>query len=239
MGSEMCIRDSDRPFSLRAADSKDWSAWSRSIVHGPQQRHYLVGPKPRGTVVGVSLRPGCMEAVLGHAAPELVNRHVCLEILWGRRGEELRQRLIVAGTPNTAFRVLETYLAGRCQGPPLMHPAVASALASRAHSPRVATLQRASGYSPRRFIAMFSESVGITPKRYYRIQRFNAIARCIASGTADSFAELAAVAGYADQAHLTRDFREFSGVPPTRYQGHAASPLHHRMTGADRAAPIG
>jgi AraC-like DNA-binding protein len=228
----------DRPFFYKAGDSPEWSTWSRSIVRGPQRGHYIVGPKPCGTVMGVSLRAGCAGAVLGVAASELAGQHVCLETLWGQRGEELRQRLFAADTSHIAFRIMETYLTARIRAPFLMHPAIARALASTRLPPRMSTFQRAEGCSPRHFIALFSASVGITPKHYYRVQRFNEVARCIASSTASSLAELAALVGYSDQAHLTREFREFAGVPPTRYRGHSASPLHHPIATAHRAAAL-
>jgi transcriptional regulator GlxA family with amidase domain len=68
----------------------------------------------------------------------------------------------------------------------------------------------------------------VTPKHYYRIQRFNEATRRLAGG-ADALADVAAAGGYCDQAHLTREFRELAGVTPLRYQGHADSPLHHRL----------
>ena len=203
--------------------------WSQSIVHGPQRRLYIVGPKPSGTAFGVSLRAGCAAAVMGVASPELTDRNVSLETFLGRRVEELRHRLISASTPTIAFRIIETCLTACIRTPLLMHPAIAGALASSALPQRMSVLQRAEGCSPRHFIALFNASVGITPKHYFRIQRFNEVARCIASNRADSLAELAALTGYSDQAHLTREFREFAGVTPSRYRGQAASPLHHPL----------
>src|ERR1700677_761623 len=74
----------------RAADS---IAWSGSIVHGPQSSYYLAGPKPRGSVVGVSFRPGAAGAVLGASMVELADRHIALDAIWGSRGVDLHQRL--------------------------------------------------------------------------------------------------------------------------------------------------
>jgi AraC-like DNA-binding protein len=209
--------------------SSGWVEWSGSVVHGPQSRHYIVGPKPRGTAVGVSFRPGGVGYVLGVAMSELADRHVCLAALWGRRAEQLRQRLAVATNPRTAFQVMERYLSARIQAPLLMHPAVAYALASSGQTARVADIQRRTGYSPRYFIAKFNESVGVTPKQYYRIQRFNRVTQRLASNQQIALADLAAALGYFDQAHLTREFREFAGVAPTRYSGEFHSPLHHRL----------
>jgi AraC-like DNA-binding protein len=209
--------------------------WSGSIVHGPQSRYYIAGRKPRGTVAGVSFRPGAAGAVLGVGLTELADRHVTLDALWGRRGRELHELLLAAADPAALFRILDLSLSARIQRPLLMHPAVAHALASRAPGApwrvRVADIERDAGYSPKHFIALFRAAVGLTPKHYYRIQRFNAALRHIASGAGAGLADVAAFLGYSDQAHLTREFREFAGVAPTQYRlGGPGSPLHHRTS---------
>ena len=61
------------------ANSNEWQSWTRGIVHGPQARYYLAGPKPKGTVVGVSFRPGMAAALLGASMQELQDSHVPLE----------------------------------------------------------------------------------------------------------------------------------------------------------------
>jgi AraC-like DNA-binding protein len=85
--------------------------------------------------------------------------------------------------PKKIFAILEESLRARFHRPLLMHPAVAQALASRAAaSPaRVADLQRLSGYSAKHFISLFRCAVGLTPKHFYRIQRFNSVVRGIAA----------------------------------------------------------
>jgi AraC-like DNA-binding protein len=207
-------------------------AWSGSMVHGPQSRYFLSGAKPKGAFVGVAFRPGAGGAVLGASMAELADRHVGLDAIWGARGRDLQERLMSMTQPTEIFRVLEESLSARIYRPLLMHPAVAQALASRsAASPsRVADLQQASGYSPKHFIAVFRSAVGLTPKQYFRIRRFNSVVRRIAAGAGGGLADLAAAAGYSDQAHMTREFREFAGVTPTAYRCTGQdSPLHHRV----------
>jgi AraC-like DNA-binding protein len=202
-------------------------------VHGPQSSYYVAGPKPQGAVVGVSFRPGAAGALLGTSMQELADRHVALDAIWGARGVHLRDRLMSAAGPRDMFRLLEYSLTARIQRPLLIHPAVVRALAptpaGASSLQKVADLQRASGYSPRHFIALFRSAVGLNPKHYFRIRRFNFAVRLMAAGGGQGLGDIAAAAGYSDQAHLAREFREFAGVAPTQYRaGGLDRPLHHR-----------
>jgi AraC-like DNA-binding protein len=229
-GAQLLFALHETPILCGPAGSS--SAWSGSVVHGPQSTYYVAGPKPNGGTVGVSFRPGAAGAVLGVSMAELLDRHVTLDAIWGKRGEELRHRLVSAADPQVMFRILEQTLSARIHRPLLIHPAVAHALASRSadEAPRrIAEVQRASGYSPRHFIALFRSAVGLNPKQYYRIQRFNFAVRSMATGGGQCLGDIAAAGGYSDQAHLTREFREFAGVAPTQYRpGGVDRPLHHR-----------
>jgi AraC-like DNA-binding protein len=231
-GAQLVFALHETPILCRAPAAEKSSAWIGSIVHGPQSSYYLAGPKPKGGTAGVSFRAGAAGTVLGVSMAELLDRHVPLDAIWGARGVDLWQRLLAAGEPAAMFRILEQSLIARIQRPLLMHPAVAQALAASAEdelSARVAKMQRASGYSPRHFIGLFRSAVGLNPKHYYRIRRFNAVVHSIALGAERCLADIAAASGYSDQAHLTREFKEFAGVAPTAYRpGGADRPLHHR-----------
>jgi AraC-like DNA-binding protein len=83
--------------------------------------------------------------------------------------------------------------------------------------------------SRRRFAQLFREQVGLTPKLYCRLRRFQEVVRKFAAGGPVDFADVAAAGGYCDQAHLANDFRAFSGVSPGAwlsaerpFQNHAA-----------------
>ncbi len=84
---------------------------------------------------------------------------------------------------------------------------------------RVAQLAEVSGLSERKLQRLFSDYVGVSPKWVMRRARLHEAAlRVEADGPASvDWAALAADLGYADQAHLTRDFTATLGVPPTRY----------------------
>jgi AraC-like DNA-binding protein len=230
-GAQLIFALHETPITLEPPGSSKPTSWSGGIIHGPQSGHYKVGPKPEGAVLGVSFRPGCAGAILGTSMADLVDRHVTLQELWGRRGIDLHQRLLSTREPQGLFEILARELSARIERPLLMHPAVAHLLAPRSFGiipSRVGDVQRDSGYSPRYFIALFRSSVGLTPKHFYRIRRFNSAVRRLASPNPISLADVAAATGYSDQAHLTREFREFAGVAPTQYRPAALDrPLHH------------
>jgi AraC-like DNA-binding protein len=70
--------------------------------------------------------------------------------------------------------------------------------------------------------------VGLTPGRYYRVRRFARILFAVARNGPRHLADLAAAAGYSDQSHLIREFREHAGMTPTQYRpADTKSPHHH------------
>lgn len=232
---QLIIALHDTPFVCRprltASTASAPIVWSRSIVHGPQRFYYRSDPKPPGTVVGVAFKPGGAAAILDLPAAELTDRHVTLEELWGLHGRALQEHLCDTHTPSAALEILEHALRERLTGresmrPLLIHPAVAHALASP--ELRIADLRNASGYSARHFIALFNAAVGLPPKYYSRLQRFGTVVRRLAASPTD-LAAVAAETGYADQAHMTREFRDLAGITPTHYRPSTPdAPMHHR-----------
>jgi len=208
--------------------------WTGNLLHGPQSRYYMNGPKPCGTVVGVSFRTGGVGPVLGVPAAELVDRHVGLDVLWGHRARLLQEQLMAAPDPRTVFLVLEQRLGEHLRIALSMHPAVEHALmhGSDPQAPELAADNRTrrdyGGYSPRHFIALFRESVGMTPSHYLRIRRLSESLRILAKQTHPALADIATQMRYHDQPHFTRECRALGGITPGRYRAlDSDSPLHH------------
>jgi methylphosphotriester-DNA--protein-cysteine methyltransferase len=74
---------------------------------------------------------------------------------------------------------------------------------------------------------LFREQIGMPPKLYCRLQRFQNMLKQIASGSSVDWAQLALAAGYCDQAHLVHEFRDFSGLSPTAYLGERRRAASH------------
>jgi AraC-like DNA-binding protein len=197
-----------------------------AVVHGAQSRYFVLDARRDVHVIGVHFLPGGGAALLGVGAQELTNRHVALSDLWGARAHTLRAQLLEAPTPAAKFALLEQamveqYRRARLRPQRLVNPAISFALRGMQTAPtdlRIAQIQTSTGYSPRRFTTLFTATVGLTPKLYSRINRLRSVVERVAQGGEVAWADLASEYGYYDQSHLTRDFREFSGVTPGEYQ---------------------
>ena len=236
------LHDGAYSWKTHAADER-FTAWTRGIIHGPQWSYFVSGSKPIGAVAGVSFRAGTAGALLGLPASELLVHHLPIDEIWGSDAESIRHRLLELSEPMAILRALEQELLARLTHPLLLHPAIAHALVDPTQGwgfTRIANVQRRSGYSPKHFISLFRNAVGLTPKHYYRIKRFGAALKILADAPRTSLgdganlppranlAELAASAGFADQSHLTREFNALAGVTPLNYRPRSPdSALHH------------
>jgi AraC-like DNA-binding protein len=155
------------------------------------------------------------------------NEMVPLPYVWGRDGADLRERLLDAPTPEHKLRVLEQALLAHVVEPPCPDPAVlCTARALEAGTP-VATVAADLGMLPRTLRRLFLTQVGLTPKRFARVQRLRRVVGSITSASEVNWAALAADHGYYDQAHLIGEFREIAGVTPTEYLRDRVDGPHH------------
>lgn len=94
---------------------------------------------------------------------------------------------------------------------------------------RVAELAGEVGWSRRHFGAEFRAEVGLTPKEVIRVARFERSRTGLAQGV--PAADVAAVCGYADQAHLSREWRALAGCTPREWQRAELPFLQDFLTG--------
>ena len=217
--AHVAFRLSDEPLRVHAdiADASG-STLAPAVVGGARTRFYLrSGSDPVGSV-GAQLRPGAAECLVGVPAGELTGRHVPLSDLWGGAADRTRTQLLEAGSPERQLDLFEAVLTARLSRLRALHPAVAEALARFRTTSDVRAAVRATGYSHRRVVELFRAGVGLSPKRYCRIQRFQRALDRFAAAPRAAWTDVAAASGYSDQSHLHREFREFAGVTPGEYR---------------------
>ena len=227
-GMHLVFRLSDDPLRLFQDDAdREGRVIGTMVVGGARARYYIRDVAQPLCSVGAQLRPGAAEALFGVHADELAGRHTALDELWGGRVKSMRDRLGEATSLAQRLDAFEALLLERLPAVRGLHPAVAQALGQLAGDASVHDVVRQSGYSHRRFIALFARAVGLTPKVYSRVRRFQrALQRTHLSGDG-SLAALAADAGYSDQSHFNREFRECVGITPSQYRDASPRFAHH------------
>jgi AraC-like DNA-binding protein len=201
----------------------------------------LAGPASRASVIEFEQGHGhvCVTFALGAAscfvaAPLALARDemVPLEVLWGAPGASLRERLLEASSPDDALAVTEALLLGQLTGAGAPDPAVVAAARALSRGVRVGEVAADLGLLPRTLRRRFAAQVGLTPKRFGRVQRMQRLVRDLDGQRDADWAALAAGHGYADQSHLADEFRELAGVTPGEYlRSRVNGPNHLRVTG--------
>jgi AraC-like DNA-binding protein len=178
--------------------------------------------------VQVSLTPFGARALYGMPAAALVDTLVPLDDLLGRLGAELVDRLRHAASWDARFAALDhVFLRALGRGASGRHeagrarPEVAEAwrrlVATRGRA-QVGAIASDLAWSRRHLSRQFRREVGLSPKAVARVLRFEHAHRLAARADPPSWARVSATAGYADQAHLVREWREFTGLSPTAWR---------------------
>jgi AraC-like DNA-binding protein len=204
-----------------------WIDENPPVIVGPATRMFITPLAPGSLVVGARLRPGMAPGVLRLAASEVLNQEVPLDLVW-RRPDHLSERLAEQAGADAKLAALEAALVARIADAERCDPLVEAGVAWLASSPsaRVRELCRSAGVSERHLLRRFNAAVGYGPKtlaRILRLQRTLVLHRTC--GAPPGLAGLAAEAGYADQAHMSRDFAELAGASPAALLPQAASAL--------------
>jgi AraC-like DNA-binding protein len=206
-----------------------WANDARPIVIGPMTRPALSTMARATTLVGVRFRPDAAARVLGVPANELADRKVALDDLWTRDVVSIAsERLWEQRTTAGRIGVVQSLLASRRAqlAPPdrsIQH-AIAQVVADRPGGD-IRGLARQLGISERQLRRRFLAASGYSPKMFQRIVRFQKLLALAKRHPAARLGDAAHVAGYADQAHMTREVREFAGVTPSALLGKVDSAL--------------
>lgn len=171
----------------------------------------------RAFTLQFNLRPLGARALFGVPGRELTGRVVALEDLLGPEEGRLVERLALAPDWPARFAVLDGFLTARILAAPAVSADVQWAwrrLVSSAGRVRIDALTQELGCSRRHLAARFGEEVGMTPKAFARLLRFEHAVTALQS-TDEELGRVAADCGFSDQAHFTRELRAFAGVPPS------------------------
>ncbi|GAB3659298.1 helix-turn-helix domain-containing protein [Glycomyces tarimensis] len=194
----------------------------RLEVAGPDSAHRHVALEPGERIAGVRMRPGAARLLLGGTpATAVLDTRLDVEPLWGGDARRLADQVAEQSDPWHIAECLAGALSARIEqhGPDPVAVAVARAL----DRPRPAALTRMAwelGFSDRQLRRRVRAAVGYGPKTLEQILRFRRTVAAWSPGA--DWSRVAAEQGYADQAHLSRQVRRWSGATPRELAAQAA-----------------
>lgn len=172
--------------------------------------------------VQLAIHPLASRALFGLPAAELAGETLSVEDVWGARGPRIQEELVECADWGARFALLRAALEKRLGDEPARpRDDVIEAwrwLAAREGAGSVTDLAVHVHLGNRQLTEVVRREVGLSPKRLARLMRFHAVVRRLSGPECRTpLAEIAVHQGYADQAHLTREFVEFTGLPPTEW----------------------
>ena len=191
-----------------------------SLVVGARSVYEIVDTSDMAELLGITFQPGGFVPFGGGPADLFSGRDTALEDVWGAMARRLRDRLLEVRHPELRLQVLEQALREEFTTGLQRNSMVDFALerfAKSASAAAVSDVAREIGWSARHFSQVFRETVGLTPKEWCRVQRFQSAVRQLHAGVDVRWAELALECGFYDQSHFANEFRRFSGIDATTY----------------------
>lgn len=164
---------------------------------------------------------------------ELTDRVIEAGDVFGNHIRVLRERLLTCTSPEEMFALVEMFLlrqAGARLSPDMSSRCVEYAVSSILSQPNRLAFQQLShqiGYSQKHFIDLFKQHVGIPPKQYMKIMRFQNAVSQIEQHPSVYWSEIAIRNGFYDQAHFIHEFRNFSGFTPGEYMKRKSDTLNY------------
>ena len=196
----------------------------RAFVVGPTTRALWLRPTGRVLTLGIRFRAGRASRVLGESTVRLRDREIPLEALWGAAGRELAERLREARHPGQAaglaIAALRASHARVRRAPHAGAEWAVDQVFTRRGQIAVEALARESGWSRRHLEREVVRAAGMPLRTLRRIARLQQALR-LSQGGALRWGEIAQACGYADQAHLVRDFRDLAGRAPEAHRASA------------------
>jgi AraC-like DNA-binding protein len=212
-------------------DAAEPRKFSGAIFSGPHSIPFVIPPTANRRFIGAHFLAGGAFPFLRMPLEEMRNEHVELDALFGSGVRELRDELLSVKSVAKQFGILERFLFRQLVRSRPHHSAVVFALRRFrviGQPPRrIDGLRRDVGLSGRRFGRVFSEQVGLTPKLFARLNRFQRAVRLLSPARDINWGDIVFAAGYYDQAHLIHEFQSVSGVTPIEYVSRQTDRWNH------------
>ena len=177
-------------------------------------------------VVGASLHPIYLGLLFQVKPKDLINNFVSLDTIHITESDKLPLSIDGLKTLDT-IHLIEKFMINKLQNNPLrtdVEQIYQRIVEAKTYAITVSDLAVWMGYSERHIVNIFNEYVGLSPKRFIQLTRFNESLKMLDKmKDTDKLSDIAYQMGYHDQAHFSRDFKSFCGKTPKELQNERSS----------------
>ena len=202
-------------------------------VSGVRTRPITIPSGTGSRMLVVAFKRGKASAFYPFPMNELTDTVVEADVIFGWKFYELREQLLAASSIERMVQLVEQFLlhqAGSAIEEEISTRCIAYAVSSIIHRPSLQCLHQLSdeiGYSQKHFIHLFQQHIGVSPKQYLKIMRFQKAICAIENNEFIPWSRIALESGYYDQAHFIQDFKYFSGFTPSEYMKRKTAALNY------------
>lgn len=200
-------------------DDKNIFTCKKTIITGVQSEHIFTEAAGY-SILGIKFKAGGSYPFLHLPIFELNNLFIDAELVLGNPILLLREQLMELTNPLDMFRHVEKFLMAQLMVSPqqncIVDPAVTT-LQKVTQPTSIKQIAESFGYSQKQFIHIFKKHVGLTPKCYQRVARFNTVLKKVDMQQNIDWSQVAYACNFYDQSHLINEFKLFSGIGPKDY----------------------
>ena len=217
---DLLIDLTDTPKKLFASEEgTTYTTFRGSWISGMKTDYILVDASV-SNMIGVHFKPGRCYPFVDFPMAELNNLTVEADSVWGNEIHSIREAIVHESSIEKRFSILEDYFMlkgkNKMEGQLLVHYSVNQLM----KSPQMWTIRNLShktGVTQKHLIALFKKYVGLSPKMFSRINKFQKVIQLVGQQQKVDWALLSFECGYYDQAHFIKEFQAFSGINPVSY----------------------
>lgn len=204
------------------SDDGSYTFLPRCFVIGQLTGPYEVGPSGETGTFFVCFHPNGFLPFATFPIKEMENTAVPLEILFGKEGQEIEQKILNANSTLDRIHLIETFLINRLTEAANVDSIVKSTVETilTAHGQlSIDELSKQNNTNRRQLARKFSSVIGLSPKQLSKTIRLQTTLKMLLNQKVISFTDLAYDGEYYDQAHFIKDFKEFTGLTPKEFYG--------------------
>jgi AraC-like DNA-binding protein len=209
----------EAPFE-RKENNENISLKNFSYIVSRLYAHYYVKPKGKVRFIGVRFYPWGIHPFLKIPMTELADRIHTLDDIFGKEPYEVQMRINETTCQIDAFRIVEEFLIKRlsdCNAPDKMVIDLSRKICNLPNRSGLSVLLENYALSNRRVEQRFKQSIGISPKGFLKLIRFQRALNTIYTTDKSNLTSVTYESGYFDQSHFIRDFKAFTGITPSEY----------------------